>query len=542
MSLYPPLSTLHTRSRRKYVTARFSSGHSRRRFTFAAMKTSILFLLAGLVSLTLSAQTTTADQPLPEYHFNESTFAGQMHWLASDYLAGRRTGSIGNEIAANYIASQLRAYGYAPINGDSYFQGVPLLEVSGPKVGKLLAGKYQWTHGDNLLIMRGPAAQVNGKVVFANYGWVDEETDHDDYANLDVEGKIVITRAGIPGDASQRGIFKGVSEKAELAAARGAVAVFEIYTLPFPWTNFKAYFGGQRMSLDEGSESATIPYGFLQAKDNFLPELQKSKKGLKGNVSSSGMQVNRIMSNNVGGVLRGTDPELRDEYMIMTAHYDHVGVGAQGGGAYTPVDSIFNGARDNAFGTISLLAAARAFGEVPPRRSIIILAVTGEEMGLLGSQHYANNPLIPLDQTVFDFNTDGAGYDDTTAVSLIGANRTGIDPQVAEAAAAFGLSVIEDPAPEQGLYDRSDNVSFSAKGVPSLTFSGGTTGFSDEIMRYYHQVGDNPETINMRYLKLYCQSFTLAARLIANRDVRPYWAPGDKYEEAGDALYGSKRP
>jgi Zn-dependent M28 family amino/carboxypeptidase len=185
-----------------------------------------------------------------------------------------------------------------------------------------------------------------------------------------------------------------------------------------------------------------------------------------------------------------------------------------------------------------MLAAARAFAETPPRRSVIILGVTGEEVGLLGSQYFAENPLVPLDQIVFNFNTDGAGYDATDAVSLIGANRTGIDPQVAAAAEAFGKRVIEDPAPEQGLFDRSDNVSFAARGIPALTFSGGTTGFSDEIMRYYHQVTDNPETIDMAYLKEYCQTFTLAARLIANRDTVPFWVEGDKYESAGKELYG----
>ncbi|OAV45497.1 M28 family peptidase [Lewinella sp. 4G2] len=502
------------------------------------------FTLTGwlflLFTLPMVAQESVVDRTLPEFNFSEAVFAGEMHWLASDYLAGRRTGSVGNEIAAEYIASQLRAFGYTPINDGSFFQDVPLMSVRGPKAGNLLAGKYNFNSGDNLLIMRGPAAQANAEVVFANYGWVDAETGHDDYADLDVKGKVVITRAGIPSDASQRGVFQGVSKKAEFAAAAGAVGIFEVYTLPFPWSNFTRYFGGDRMSLDSGAESATIPYGFIKAEEGFLPELQKKKKGLKGSMASSGMQVTRMTSRNVGGIIEGTDPNLKDEYMLMTAHFDHVGVGAQGGGAYTPVDSIFNGARDNAFGTISLLAAARAFSEVKPRRSIIILAVTGEEMGLLGSQHYAENPLVPLESTVFNFNTDGGGYNDTTAISLIGSNRTGIDEQVEVASAAFGLTVIKDPAPEQNLYDRSDNVSFSAKGVPSLSFSPGMTEFDDTIMRYYHQVKDNPETINMPYLKKYCQAFTLAARLIANRDVRPYWKAGDKYEEAGKQLYGTR--
>ena len=373
-----------------------------------------------------------------------------MHWLASDYLAGRRTGSVGNEVAAEYIAAQLRGYGFAPINGETYFQDVQLRSVQMPTAATLLAGKHEFSNGDNMLVMRGPAAQANGNVVFANYGWVDKESDHNDYEDLDVAGKIVITRAGIPGDASQQGVFQGMRQKAEMAAAAGAVGLFEIYSLPFPWANFKGYLGRPQMSLDDGSAPAEIPYGFIQPAEGFMEDLQGKKKGLKGSVGSSGMRVDRITSRNVGGILEGSDPTLKAEYMLMTAHFDHVGVGAQGGGAYTPADSIFNGARDNAFGTISLLASARAFSEVRPSRSVIILAVTGEEMGLLGSKYFSENPLVPLDKIVFNFNTDGGGYNDTTAIALIGANRTGIDQQVADAANAFDLRVISDPAPRAG--------------------------------------------------------------------------------------------
>lgn len=498
------------------------------------------FFLAATVLFAQAPGSSVADARLPEYDFDELTLAGQMHFLASDYLAGRRTGSVGNEVAAEYIATQLRAYGFTPINqvDSSYFQTVPLQAVNAPELVTLTLGGTTYTGGDQMMQLRGPEADVSGPVVFANYGWKDEESGQDDYAGLDVKGKIVITRAGIPGDSGQRGVFKGVQNKAELAASAGALAVFEIYSLPFPWEGFRGYLGGERMSVSDGTPPATIPYGFVRFAEGMAAELQSPAAHLEGELSSTGMRVDDMASRNVGGILRGSDPSLAEEYMLMTAHFDHVGVGAQGGGPYSPTDSIFNGARDNAFGTISLLAAARAFSHLRPRRSIIVLAVTGEELGLLGSKYYAENPLVPLNQTVFNFNTDGAGYDDTSAVSLIGSARTGIDPQVQEAAAAFGKTVINDPAPEQGLFDRSDNVSFAVKGIPALTFSGGTTGFSDEIMQYYHQVSDNPETINMRYLKEYCQVFTLAARLIANRDTVPFWMKGDKYEMAGKDLYG----
>lgn len=493
-----------------------------------------------VLTLQLAAQSEDI-RNLPEFRITELGVAGQMHFLASDFLQGRRTGSPGNEIAAEYIAAQLRAWGYSPINGDSYFQEVPLVQTQAPASGTFTAGAFDFFQGDNLLLLQGEELPVTqGKVVFANYGWIDEATGHNDYADLNVQGKIVVTRPGIPGDAGQGGIFKGIRTKGAMAASQGAIAIVELYVLPFPWKSFRQYVGGERVRLDDGSGSP-IPYGFVKASDDFLPALQaRKKRGLAGTISSSGMQRTSLTSRNVGGVLTGSDPELKAEYMLMTAHFDHVGTGAQGGGAFTAQDSIFNGARDNAFGTISLLEAAKAFAEVPPRRSVIILAVTGEEMGLLGSKYYAENPLVPLEETVFNFNTDGGGYNVTDAIALIGANRTGIDPQVGIAAATFGLEVIEDPAPDQGLYDRSDNVSFSAKGIPSLTFSPGMTAFDDTILAYYHQVTDNPETIDMEYLKLYCQSFTLAARFIADRNIRPYWKPGDKYEAAGNQLYNRR--
>ncbi len=503
----------------------------------------LTFLSFLFASGYLFAQSDPADidRSLPEFGLDQLDLAGEMYFLASDYLAGRRTGSIGNEVAAEYIAAQLRAFGYEPINGEdsSYFQTVPLKKVNSPTSASFTAGEGTYVHGDNMVVMRGPATEVTGKVVFANYGWVDQATGQNDYENLDVKGKIVITRPGLPGDQGQQGVFTGISKKAEMAAAAGAVGIFEIFALPFPWDGFKGYLGGERMSVDDGSAPATIPYGFVKFEDDFVSDLQANASGLDGTLTSTGMRSEDMGSRNVGGILRGSDPALADEYMIMTAHFDHVGVGVQGGGYYSAEDSIFNGARDNAFGTISLLAAARSFAEVPPRRSIIVLAVTGEELGLLGSKYYSEHPLVPLNQTVFNFNTDGAGYNDTSSISVIGMGRTGIDAQIEEAAAAFHTKVIANPAPEQGLFDRSDNVSFAAQGMPALNFAPGMTGFDDAIFKYYHQVTDNPETIDMAYLKRYCQIYTLAARLIANRDSLPFWIEGDKYESAGKTLYGT---
>ena len=155
----------------------------------------------------------------------------------------------------------------------------------------------------------------------------------------------------------------------------------------------------------------------------------------------------------------------------------------------------------------------------------------------MGSEYYSKNPLIPLEQTYFNFNTDGAGNNDTSIVTIIGIDRTGVTENLHKAAKAFGLEAKGDPAPEQGLYDRSDNVNFAAKGVPAIAYSPGVSGFDEELMKYYHQPADEVGTLDWEYLHKYAKSFIYAAYLIANMDSKPFWTEGDKYEAAGKTLY-----
>jgi Zn-dependent M28 family amino/carboxypeptidase len=201
-------------------------------------------------------------------------------------------------------------------------------------------------------------------------------------------------------------------------------------------------------------------------------------------------------------------------------------------------DSIYNGARDNAIGVAAILAAAQSLAETPAKRSILLLACTGEEKGLLGSKWYAEHPPVLLKQIVYNLNIDGGGYNDITKVAVLGLTRTTAEQQISSSAQAFGLEAIADPAPEENLFDRSDNVSFAAKGIPAPTYSPGMTSFDDEILKYYHQVTDNAETLDFDYLAKYFLSYALLVRRVANMDETPFWTPGDKYEEAGKKLYG----
>lgn len=503
------------------------------------MRICSLFLLLFLS--TASTLTAQDKNQAPEFQISEADIRAQMEFLASDFLEGRRTGSKGNNIASEYIAAHLKAYGYQTAPGmEGYFQPIPFESTKPPATSGLTVNNKVLKAGEDFLIISGPAIAAKTKGIFAGHGWVDEESDHDDYGNLDIEGKVVFVLPGPPGARDPMSIVSAMSTKRELAEARGAVALIELYQLPFPWEMFRGFFGGESLRVKDNADSSPskIAYGWLNKTEALsFTDIQAAKK-LKVKINSSGYSSNMVYSQNVVGVLEGSDPALKDEYLLISAHYDHVGVGSQGG-QYTEQDSIFNGARDNAFGTIAMLNAAKALAEERPARSIIVVAFTGEELGLLGSSYYADNPPIPLEDVIFNFNTDGAGYSVTDAVSIFGWSRTGTNEMLEAGVAPFNMRIIGDPAPEQGLFDRSDNVSFARKGVPALTFSPGFEEFDAAILEHYHQVSDEADSIDYAYFLKYCQAFAHCTRMIANDAKKPVWVEGDKYEEAGKALYGN---
>jgi hypothetical protein len=499
------------------------------------MKNLLLLLLTGL---TLVGQNGFAQMgELPEDKITAAQLKSDIYWFASDFLQGRNTGKPGNDIAANFLATQIEAAGFKPAPGqDSYFQTINFEANTPPQEGSLTINKNSYSYKEDFIFLTGKAAQLkNAKAVYAGYGM------ESDYEGLDVAGKVVFVMGGDPDNRSNQAIFDAIPKKRKIAEAKGAAALIEIYNLSFPWNFFVQYFGRESLSLpsaDQSSAGRTIVYGWMQPSTEY-DDVKVLKEGGKAKVSlsSSGFSQKIMPSSNVVGVLEGSDPELKDEYVLLSAHFDHVGVGAEGGGAYTEADSIFNGTRDNGIGSMAMLATARALGQKPPKRSIIYFACTGEEKGLLGSKYYAENPLIPLEKTVFNLNIDNGGYNDISIVTIIGYGRTGTDEAVDAASAKYGLKAIADPAPEQGLFDRSDNVSFAARGVPCLSFSMGFTAFDAEIMKYYHQVSDNPDNVDYDYIQKYAQAYANLARRIANMETLPFWKEGDKYEAAGKELY-----
>lgn len=472
---------------------------------------------------------------LPEFSLSRNEMEAQMRFLASDELRGRRTGEPGNRTAARYIAEQFRLLGLKPVgNAGDYYQHIDFERVGAASTATLTLGKDTLRLGKELVVMAGGPTSASGEVVYVGYGLNDGE---DGYKGRDVKGRIVVAQGGSPDAKGPGEIFRASNQKRQLATEKGAAALIELYAESIPWGFINQYFSREQVSLPT-SATGNAPVAHLWVNNTNNQYKQLKEAGQTVTLRSSGRVRTPAPSANVAGVIEGTDPTFKDEYVVLSAHFDHVGVGKQGGNAYQPSDSIFNGARDNAFGTVAILSAAKALIQQRPKRSVLVLALTGEEVGLLGSRYYAEHPLVPLKQTIFDLNTDGAGYSDTTIISVIGLERTGAKAEIEAGAKAFGLGVFAEPAPEQGLFDRSDNVNFAAKGVPAPDISPGLRGFDATIAKYYHQAIDNPESIDFNYLQRFCQTYAHIARLIANRATRPQWAAGDKYEAVGKALYG----
>jgi Zn-dependent M28 family amino/carboxypeptidase len=229
---------------------------------------------------------------------------------------------------------------------------------------------------------------------------------------------------------------------------------------------------------------------------------------------------------------------LNKEFVVLSAHFDHVGTLQSSDRPATQTDSIFNGARDNAFGVTALLSAAKVLAKHPPKRSVLVVALTAEEIGLIGSKYFVEHPPVPLEKMIFNLNTDGAGQSDSTIVAVMGLNRVGAADEITLACKAFGLEPFADPAPEQNLFDRSDNVSFAAVGIPAPTFSPGFRQFDNSILKHYHQPSDEVETLDFDYVLKFCKAFALASRKVADKSQRPRWADGDKYQPAFIELYG----
>ena len=448
-------------------------------------------------------------------------------FLAADEMRGRDTGSPEIEIAANYIASYFRQLGIKPAPGtDQYFQKVEFQKVAPPSSIVFTVQGQPFKVKEDIAMVTGHDVELSGEIVFVGYG------TKEDFQKADVKGKIVVAFTGKPDEKNINKAFLGDSpEKNSLAKEAGAVALIEILAFPgIPWANVAWFLSEERLSL---KKEGGIPHFWMKNSDHAVMTALKETKKATGSLSVAGTKIKYLYGKNVAGVIEGTDPKLKNEYLAISAHYDHVGVKNTPG----KTDSIYNGTRDNAIGTVGLMETAKFFAMYPPKRSVIILAVTAEEKGLLGSAWYADHPLVPLKQTIFNFNCDGAGYNDKTVATVVGLERTTAQADLTKGCEAFGLKAGLDPVPEQNLYERSDNFSFAAKGIPAINFAPGAKAFDDELLKYYHQPADEVSSLDFDYLMKYFRAYVYTNYLLANAPTAPTWKAGDKFEPVAKKLY-----
>lgn len=491
------------------------------------MKPFLFLLLCSFTFISFSQ----SEKEKVENTVSQEQLKAHIYFLSDDLLKGRETGTPENKIAASYLANTLRSYGVQPNpkTGD-YYQKVQLEKVSPPTLKKLFLNGNTLS---NMVIMDAQPINYNEEALFVGYGM------EADYEGKNVKGKVVLLKAGNEASKDTQGAFRLLEQKKEIALANGAVGVVEFVEAGDQiWGFLDHNFNAPKLTVIEENpevEGSKIPYVWVQDIKGALVTAIETNAKNSITLQLGSMEKEAVVSNNVIGVIEGTDPKLKNEYIIYSAHYDHVGVGEPD----ETGDTIYNGARDNAVGTVTVLSMAQNLAKYPTKRSALFILFTGEEKGLLGSKYYVENPVLPLKNMVYCFNSDNAGYNDTSSATIVGLARTTASQHIKEAASTFGLTAIDDPAPEQGLFDRSDNVHFARKGIPAPTFSLGFTAFNGDVTKYYHRPGDEADSLDYDYLLQFFQSYVMSGRNIGNATETPFWTKGDKYEDAGKALYGN---
>ena len=481
-------------------------------------------------------------------------------FLASDEMNGRDTGSPEHRRAAEYVAAQFKRYGLSPGGTEDFFQPVAFrsrriveegssLELIRPDgaVDRVVLGE------EATFSMRiEPAPRVEAAIVFAGYGLQVPEVGHDDLAGLDLKGKIVMLLTGGPSSVTGPLLAHYQSARWEYLRKTGAIGVFAIQNpkgQDVPWE--RSTLGRLMPSLSIADPELDDTTG-MQVSVTINPA--RAEKFLAGSghtmqellaLSNEGKELPRfaipskarvvvaaearpVQSDNVIGVVRGTDPVLRNEYVIISAHLDHLGAGAPIAG-----DRIYNGAMDNASGIATLLETAEATAAAGGfRRSIIFAAVTAEEKGLLGSRYFANRPTVPAGSIVANVNTDMfLPLFPLKSLIVQGFEESDLADDLKRAAGPFGIAVLTDPEPERRAFVRSDQYSFIKTGIPALSLKVGFAKDSAEHQivkrwraeRYHAPSDDLSQPVDRQAAADFGKVFVKVVETIANRPTRPQW-------------------
>ncbi|MBX3476350.1 MAG: M28 family peptidase [Brevundimonas sp.] len=520
------------------------------------MKRLVVSAIALAIAISAPAAAQTVDPAA------EARIRGDITFLADDALEGRKPGERGYELAALYVQTRMQAMGLTPGVDGGWMQPVTFARTGIAEAGATLTwtpaggSPVVWRNGEGGLISAGSEAghdAVSAGVVFVGYGIDSPAQGMDDYAGLDVGGKIVVMLAGAPaGLPSEIAAHLG-SGKAATAARHGALGVITVNTeasgrrftgelmrrfanrTQTAWVGAdgkpNGAGGGARFGAYLSDESAAALFaGAGKSYADIRAEAAQDGGRPKGFVldGQAAFDVNTrrddFQSANVIGVIPGSDPAVRDEMVVMTAHLDHLGISPEG------EDRINNGALDNAGGVSIMLEAARSLIASPPRRSVMVVALTAEEMGLLGSDYLARHPVVATDKVIADVNLDMPilTYAFTDVVAF-GAEHSTLGPLVDQAARAEDLTLSPDPMPEQGVFTRSDHYSFVKAGVPSVMLATGyANGGEAEWARFfaegYHQPSDDL-SLPFRWdaAAHFARVNAAIARAIADAPERPMW-------------------
>jgi Zn-dependent M28 family amino/carboxypeptidase len=553
-----------------------------RRVTFAVA--GVLILTLGLVTI---SGTHAIDYVDAESHINEKDLERHVVTLASDEFGGRKPFTAGETKTVNYIRNEFEKMGLDGANNGSYFQDVPLVEITGTSspVMQLKTNEKELNldYFDEFIASTRRITEnidiIDSELVFAGYGIVAPEYNWNDYGELDCAGKTVLVLVNDPGLATQNeSLFKGNAmtyygrwtykyEEAARRGAEGVIVVHQTKAAGYPWTVLQNGAAGADLVLQtedrnmsrcalEGwvtdsaarkiSELAGLDFVSL-AESAAHPGFEAVELGVKVSLSIKN-KLKFDTSKNVMAVLPGSD--LRDECIVYTAHWDHLGIGPVVDG-----DSIYNGAADNALPIACMLETAKAFSklEKKPRRSVLFLSVTAEETGLLGSEYYVAHPVFPLTKTAANLNYElflplGRMKD----VTVYGFGQSELDAYVEDAAKDQNRYLAPELFPENGMYFRTDHFSFAKAGVPALFIKGwsdhaehGKTWTARQVQAYwsthYHRPSDeyDPRTADLSGIVEDAKLFFKIGLKLSAEQTFPQWSDGSEFKAIRDKALSS---
>jgi len=537
---------------------------------------STIVFFACLLMISCQDDSDSSSEENEAVQVEAATIGTHIEKLASDEFMGRMPFTEGETKTLNYLEAEFKALGVEPGNGDSYFQEVPLIEINGISSDVLeISGdgeRIDLAHFEDFVALtEKPVENIaleNSELVFAGYGIVAPEYGWNDYEGIDWSGKTAIVLVNDPGfESGDSTLFRGDAMtyygrwtyKYEEAGRQGAAGVLIIHdTRPasYGWNVVQSGWTGPQLNMETSAPLADVE-GWISEEatrkifesagldpENLReiardPDFKPIPLGLNVSVSVEN-SIRTDVSKNVIATIPGTSRS--DEYIIYTAHWDHLGIGRPIDG-----DSIYNGAVDNASGTACLLAIAEAFKKGPaPERSVVFLAVTAEEQGLLGSAYYAENPIYPPEQTVANINMDAIESPGPMKdLTITGYGQSEMDEYARRAAEKQGRYIIPDPDAEKGYFFRSDHFNFAKIGIPALYASGSYEDFekgvefireqkADYIENKYHQPGDEyiPSETPLSGIRFDAQLLYEVGNTLANEDYFPKWYETSEFRSA----------